>query len=468
MTGNHNTLDGLDARHDALVAEARALLNTAGDTDLEGDELARYEQITAELDRLAERRGRLERLARHTATGSTESGDGATGGAQLMRRHDPYDMADRRLVGSEVKARALSALEQTVHLDDAYKARATELVERADLIDGRLARHIVVTGRTEYRRGWQKLVSGNSWAITADEQAAIAEARAASLSGSAGGYAVPFTLDPTLILTNTGSSNPWRRISRQVSIVTDDWNGVSTAGITAAWAAEGAEAGDNAPTLAQPSITVKKAHAFVPFSIEVGMDWAGMEADIRDAFADAKDRLEGTAFATGNGTSAPKGIITALVAASTPIQASATTDTFAVADVYATLEKCPPRHRSNGTWVANLSIINKIRQFGTSNNYSGFTVDLTAAGIPQLLGRPLYESSDMDGSITGSADNYVLVFGNFDRFQIVDRVGMSVELVPHLFHVDNNRPSGSRGLYAYWRVGADCTDTSAFGLLNVT
>ena len=36
---------------------------------------------------------------------------------------------------------------------------------------------------------------------------------------------------------------------------------------------------------------------------------------------------------------------------------------------------------------------------------------------------------------------------------IVDRVGMSFELIPHLLG-SNRRPSGQRGLFAYWRVGA--------------
>jgi hypothetical protein len=47
-------------------------------------------------------------------------------------------------------------------------------------------------------------------------------------------------------------------------------------------------------------------------------------------------------------------------------------------------------------------------------------------------------------------------------------LGMTVELVPHLFVTANNRPSGQRGLYCYWRVGADCVNTGAFGMLNVT
>ena len=50
---------------------------------------------------------------------------------------------------------------------------------------------------------------------------------------------------------------------------------------------------------------------------------------------------------------------------------------------------------------------------------------------------------------------------------IADRVGMNVEFVPHLFHTANNRPSGQRGLYMWWRTGGLCVDADAFRVMNV-
>ena len=44
------------------------------------------------------------------------------------------------------------------------------------------------------------------------------------------------------------------------------------------------------------------------------------------------------------------------------------------------------------------------------------------------------------------------------------RPGMNVEFVPHLFTTGSNRPSGQRGLYAWWRVGADSVNDLAFRL----
>ncbi len=386
---------------------------------------------------------------------------------------DPFDLRTLPYNASagELRGRARTAIERMSHADDEAREAAMSTLERNEPgKDQRaVARHMLATGSEAYRSAFFKQIAGQGYAITGDEARALDEARAASLTGNAGGFAVPFTLDPTIILTNDGTANSIRQISRRVQITTDQWNGVSSAGVTASWDGEVGEVSDDAPTLAQPSIDAEKAQAFVPFSIEVGMDWQSMDSDVAMLFADAKDRLEGAAFATGagSGSNQPTGIVTELAGGASEIS-SATTDTFAVADVYSTFETTPPRHRSRGSWLANIGIINDIRQFATANNYHGFTVDLTAAGIPQLLGSPVYETSDMDGTVNATADNYVLIHGDFSQYVVVDRIGMSVELVPHLFATGNNRPSGQRGFYAFWRVGAGSVNDNAFTLLNVT
>jgi HK97 family phage major capsid protein len=60
----------------------------------------------------------------------------------------------------------------------------------------------------------------------------------------------------------------------------------------------------------------------------------------------------------------------------------------------------------------------------------------------------------------------ILVFGDFDNYVIADRVGTTVEFIPHLFHTTSNRPSGQRGWFAYFRVGADVVDNGAFRLFH--
>jgi hypothetical protein len=50
-----------------------------------------------------------------------------------------------------------------------------------------------------------------------------------------------------------------------------------------------------------------------------------------------------------------------------------------------------------------------------------------------------------------TAASKIMIFGDFRYYLIVDRIGMTVELVPHLFGATNQRPIGARGLLAYWR-----------------
>ena len=75
----------------------------------------------------------------------------------------------------------------------------------------------------------------------------------------------------------------------------------------------------------------------------------------------------------------------------------------------------------------------------------------------------------MDGVITALADNLMAIFGDFSNYVIADRVGMTVETIQHL--LDGSTPSvptGQRGVYAYYRVGADSVNDGAFSMLNVT
>lgn len=63
----------------------------------------------------------------------------------------------------------------------------------------------------------------------------------------------------------------------------------------------------------------------------------------------------------------------------------------------------------------------------------------------------------------------MLLYGDIaEAYTIVDRVGMTVELVPHLFGTGNNLPNGMRSLYAYWRTGARIVNSGAVAVLNVT
>jgi HK97 family phage major capsid protein len=324
------------------------------------------------------------------------------------------------------------------------------------------ARHLLATGSPVYRRAFGKSVAGQQ--LTAEEQ------RAMSLTGASGGFAVPVTLDPTIIPTSNGAVNPWRAISRVEQITGNTWNGVSAGAIVASRDTEFQEVSDDSPTLAQPTATVTKAQAFVPFSIESGQDWGSLESEMATLIQDAKDVEEATAFATGAGTGVnPEGVLTGATGT-----VAAGTAAFAVANLYALIEALPARFRPNAVFVGNLAQYNRLRQFDTAgganlwvqNLTQGIGNDATGNLGATLLGKPAYESSVMASVLT--AGSKLLIFGDFRYYLIVDQIGMTVEVIPHLFGATNQRPIGSRGLLAYWRNTGKVLSAAAFKTLVTT
>lgn len=165
------------------------------------------------------------------------------------------------------------------------------------------------------------------------------------------------------------------------------------------------------------------------------------------------------------GSAQPTGIVTALAGSASEVS-SITNDVYGAADVYAIYEALPARWEGRATWLANNIIYSKTRQFGTSNEGHQFWAAFSPGTPELLLGRPTASSSYMDGTI-GTGNDYVLVFGDFHNFVIADRIGTTIDFIPHLFHTSNNRPSGQGGWFAYFRMGSDSVSDGSFRLLEV-
>ena len=344
-----------------------------------------------------------------------------------------------------------------VNREDA-QTQAERLLDAVDDKDATLAKRMLMTGSPLYERAFGKAVESlSTGGLTPEEQRALAVG-----TDNKGGYAVPFALDPTIILTNNGTVNPLREIARVEQITTKTWQGVTSTGVTVTRAAEAAQVDANDPTLAQPVVTPKRVHGFIPFSIEVDQDWTQLRSEMSRLLADAKDVEEAASFITGDGTTGqqPGGIPTTLDSSTSHV-AEGTGGTFADSDVYKLEEELPIRFRDRASFLANKSVYNKIRQFADNDGHDLW--ERIGAGQPaQLLGYNAYEASAM--ASPGTATNLYLLFGDFSQFLIVDRVGMDVELVPHLFGADR-RPTGQRGLYAIWRNDSKVLVDNAFRVL---
>jgi HK97 family phage major capsid protein len=280
----------------------------------------------------------------------------------------------------------------------------------------------------------------------------------------AGGYLVPFELDPAIRLVGPGSVDPMRRVARVVTTAANEKRFVTTAGVTASWDAELAEVSDDTPVLLNPAITCHKAAGFVPVSIELFED-SDIAQQVAALFADAKANLESTAFTLGTGAGQPRGVITAVSAVPGSV-INTGTNALAVADVYAAQGALPARWRARARFMANLTTINAYRGLIKGSGMTESFVD-DAGSQPRMAGWVVEENSAMDGALTATAADYVLLAGDFQEYVVVDRIGSQVEVIPHLFSPTNaSRPIGARGFYMHWRTGGDVLTADAFRLVN--
>lgn len=334
-----------------------------------------------------------------------------------------------------------------------------------------LARRILVTENEHYRSAFfKRMTRGMDAQLTQEEQLAMLryeEYRAQSEgTTTAGGFAIPVFIDPSVILTDQETDNPFLSIARQVDVNTNAWKGVSAAGVSWSFDAEGAAVSDDSIAIAQPSVTVFMARGFIPYSVEVGEDWPGFQAEMARLLAEGYDELLIDKFTRGSGSGEPRGIITALDA-NTNSEVTTTTDgAFGFEDIYKVWKSLPQKYRKRASWMMSVDINNRIRQFGTANNYQAATVALPAGAAEILFSKPVYENPYFpDFTGTTGAENRAVV-GDFSNYVVARRTGMNVELVPHLFDVTNNRPTGQRGWFAYARIGGNSVNDAAFRLLQ--
>lgn len=392
------------------------------------------------------------------------------------RFRNPWALGEMRTYGRnpgevarELHSRALSAVEKMQGTNDQVRAAATTILERWDDQDANLSRLCLVTSSPEYLRAWSKMAADPMHAdLSEAERMALNESktaqRAMSLADPSGGYLVPFQLDPTIILTSDGSFNEIRQIARTVVATGDVWNGVSAGAVAWSFDAEAAEVSDDSPTFGAPAITVRTARGFVPISLEARLDANNVTAEVARLLVQGKDDLEAQVFITGDPVlNQPIGIVTALTGVAPSTVGSATTDTFAFNDLYRVQGALSGRYRRRASWLGNNLFWNSVRQTAPEGVWKDPETDRPGG----LLGRPVYEAEAMDGTVTPAVDNLVTIFGDFSNYVIADRVGMTVDFIPHLFGA-NRRPTGQSGWFAYYRVGADSVNDAAFRVLNIT
>ena len=429
--------------------------------------MTEFEARKAELVAAEERAAKIEAV-RSTVTERT-AGSAAP---SIIRKSDPADLDLRTASRGELRSAAMRVLESDgSHLSARQGDHVEALLRKADEnTDGAsIARRLLVTETDSYRSAFLKATTQAQPVFTAEEARSINEFRAANEgTGSAGGFGVPVLIDPTIILTSGASNAPILDVAKTVTITTNAWKGVSSAAVSWSYDAEATAVSDDSTTLAQPTITAYKAQGFIPYSIELGEDYPSFAEEMSMLLNQGFIDLLASQTVIGSGSSSPKGIFTAMQNVTTnPAHVTVkTSGSLGAVDIRKAWAALPQRFRANARWVMSPGVMAQVRAFGNGQALSDFTVNMLADGADQLTGRPVITSDyapDFTGT-TGTA-SYAVV-GDFSNFVVVQRAGMTVELVNHLLDTSTGRPTGQRGWYARARHGFDAVNVNGFRLIS--
>jgi HK97 family phage major capsid protein/HK97 family phage prohead protease len=455
-----HTEHGVNRLPDDVKTEWDALKEERSDIEARIND---YEERTALLRDLSEKPQNTEHVTvRNTRTSASASR--VPKNIYALEEYRNLSSNDTEM-SQAIRDGARKAVEVAVFAHDrADEGQNKEQIERLLAQDesGHFARHILATGSPVYQRAFAKVVAGKQ--LTTEEQRAIATVG----TTTTGGYNVPFTLDPTLILTSDGSVNPLRQMARVERLTQGNtWKGVTTAGVTLTRGpAELQPVTPKEVTFGQPEVTVQPVKAEIQFSIEADEDWPRLQTELARILQEAKDDEEAESFVNGVGTTVyPEGVAYGLDASS---DVGTTGDGLDVSDIYRLEGALPPKYRARAQFLANKSIYASIRQFsvGATGEGSVWQRGLAAGDPAQLLGYPAREISTMESDPTADGER-VMLFGDFKAgFLIVDKVGMTIEIDPHV-RDGNGKWIGARALLAHYRNSSKVINDNALRALVI-
>jgi HK97 family phage major capsid protein len=460
--------------------------------DLEREMRAAPKATTAKAPaptRAAPARSYAEGDRRLMARAKVTLGDSSTVSGSLLRDLALRDISTRRELSPATLDR----------LDGLLRNRTPEVDP------GILARHVITTGRPAYLSAWLKSLSSSTPAFAPEERPAIDDYRdhvatmdrhaAAESSrlfaesarrgehramsegtGSAGGFGVPYYLDPSLVVVAGGVEQAQLlTVAKSVLSTSDNFHFWTAASTGFATDAEAAVTADNTPTFGGGDIPIYAARDYIPFSIEFGMDQPGWQDNAVALFSNAYSEYVSLKTATGSGTSDVTGIFTAMTnATNNPSHVTVTTaGSLAAVDVRKAWTALPERYRVDPStcWMMSPSVESQIAALAAPSVTNGLSVtDLTtdpATGQRRLFGKPILSVSDAPAWTGTSGSANIAVVGSFSRYCVATRLGgFAVELVPLLRDVSSGRPTGERAFLATARVGGDVIDANAFRILS--
>jgi len=261
--------------------------------------------------------------------------------------------------------------------------------------------------------------AANGFVMNPEIQAAMVEG-----TNSAGGFAVPLTVDGQIVPL-APQEFALRRLARVIPTTMDIKFPVKLAHGTAAAKAETSSFGGTAPTLTQFTLSAFMAGDIEDISWELAQDVPAFQAFLQDDLILAQQTYEEDKFVNGSGSGEPQGLIgnvDAGVAAGEPDSNSNLVTITGTLDVIGTLNAV---YHGSASWLMQRATSIVLRKAQIQANL--FFPAWSRVGDQDFLhGYPVEYSTAMPSCSRG---NTPIIFGDFSRGYIIgDRGGSGINI----------------------------------------
>lgn len=274
-----------------------------------------------------------------------------------------------------------------------------------------------------------------------------------------GGYLLPEEFDSQLVM-KLADDNVFRQISKVITTASEHQINLVASEPSASWVSEGDEIQLGDAQFGRVSLKAYKLAVGTKVSSELLTDsYYDLEAALIEMFSRSIATAEEQIFISGNGTTEPQGILTALSAKASSFITTTGADISAddVINLYYSLRR---PYRKNAVWLASDAAISHLRKLKDATQNFLWQNSLTESEPPTLLGAKVYSSPFMPAVESGQVP---LLFGDFKNYFVIgDRGNRTVKRLDELYAL-----SDCVGFLMLQRVDSRLTNDEAIKGLKI-
>ena len=193
----------------------------------------------------------------------------------------------------------------------------------------------------------------------------------------------------------------------------------------AQWVGEMEPHDESTISFGQRELEVHELATYVDISNRLLQDAPQAETEVRAALAEDFGQKEAHAFLWGNGVKQPEGL---MVNPDVPVIANGHASNLSTDALIRLMYSLPGPYRTRGAWALNGTTLGVLRSLKDAQGQYIWQPSLQVGQPETILGRPVVEMVDLEDI---AANEFPVIYGDFQAYRILDRLSMSVLVDPY-------------------------------------